>query len=61
VFIASLIRLGWRLQEACGNIKLFAQSKGFQGQLMDKVDVNGKNAIDVSRRHGRGMPSNITF
>lgn len=31
----------------CVNIKTFAKSKGFEGQLMDKVDVNGKSAIDV--------------
>mmetsp|Transcript_9893 Transcript_9893/g.29736 ORF Transcript_9893/g.29736 Transcript_9893/m.29736 type:complete len:189 (+) Transcript_9893:167-733(+) len=33
--------------DTCVNIKLFAKSKGFQGALMDKVEVNGKNAIDV--------------
>lgn len=32
---------------ACGDIKKFAAAKGFTGQLMDKVDVNGKNAVDL--------------
>lgn len=33
--------------DTCVNIKTFAASKGFQGQLMDKVEVNGKGSIDV--------------
>lgn len=31
----------------CQDIKKFANGKGFAGQLMDKVDVNGKNTIDL--------------
>lgn len=39
-------------QDTCVNIKTFAASKGFQGQLMDKVEVNGKGSIDVSGMSG---------
>lgn len=32
---------------SCMDIKKFVEGKGFAGQLMDKVDVNGKGALDL--------------
>jgi glutathione peroxidase len=32
---------------ACVDIKKFAAAKGFEGMMMDKVNVNGKEASDV--------------